>query len=173
MSEPIEIRRAGPDDLDMIVGHNRAIAQETEDLVLDEAVVRRGCRAALDDPRRAFYLVAEREGRPLGQLMITPEWSDWRDGAFWWIQSVYVRPEARRAGVFRALFAKVSEEARRRDDVCGLRLYVDRANRRAKAVYSALGMAPAHYDLYEIDFVLGDESAPQRAGMKPAPTTKA
>jgi len=157
MSEAMTIRRAGPGDLETIVAHNQAMARETEDLTLDEATVRSGTRRALEDPARALYLLAERDGEVLGQLMITPEWSDWRDGAFWWIQSVYIRSEARRQGVFRALYDRVCEEARQQEGVCGLRLYVDRENTAAKATYAALGMTPAHYDLYEIDYVLGKQ----------------
>ena len=108
----------------------------------------------LDRNSLGFYLIAEVEGRPAGQLLITTEWSDWRNGYFWWIQSVYVDVEYRRQGVYRALDSHVHSEARRRGDVCGLRLYVERNNQVAQQVYSSLDMHRSHYDLFEIDFVL-------------------
>lgn len=138
----------------MIVAHNRAMAQETEGLDLDPSVTEAGARGLLEDPGKGFYLVAEHNERPVGQLMITTEWSDWRNGEFWWIQSVYVRPEARRTGVYRALHDHVVELARASGRVCGIRLYVARGNAAAQATYQALGMNASHYDLYEVDFVI-------------------
>ncbi len=154
-SEELRLRRGGVDDLPTIVAHNQAMALETEALELDPTPLTRGVRAALTDPDgRGFYLLAERQGQILGQLMVTREWSDWRDGFFWWIQSVYVLPAARRQGVFRALYRQVEREARQREDVCGLRLYVEAENRGAQACYAALGMQRTSYQLWEADFVL-------------------
>ena len=142
-------------DLDRLVEFNVAMAWETEGKALDPHRVRRGVAAVLEEPgSRGCYYVAELSGRPVGQLLITTEWSDWRNGHFWWVQSVYVQPEHRRRGVYRTLHHHVLTEARRRGDVCGLRLYVDRDNRRAQGVYASLDMRRARYDLWEMDFVL-------------------
>ena len=154
MPDAIHIRRATPTDAGFIVESNVAMARETEGLALDVDVVRSGVAAVLADPSLGFYLVAEIEGNLAGQLMVTYEWSDWRNGLFWWIQSVYVHPDHRRRGVYRALDAHVRAEAMRDGSVCGLRLYVDRDNHVAQSVYASLDMQHSHYDLYEIDFVL-------------------
>ncbi|HKX46089.1 MAG TPA: GNAT family N-acetyltransferase, partial [Planctomycetota bacterium] len=133
-----------------------AMARETEDKSLDPAVLERGVRRALADPAKGRYLVAEQDGRAVGGLLLTLEWSDWRDGWFWWIQSVYVEPEARGAGAYRALHEHVLAEARRDPDVRGVRLYVEVENTRARAVYERLGMAELAYRVY------GLELAPRR-----------
>ena len=150
----INVRDAVPADLVIIVAFNSAMARETEGIELEVDRLRQGVSAVLDDPARGRYLVAEIGGSVVGQLMITYEWSDWRNGCFWWIQSVYVHPDHRRRGVYRALDAHVRAEALREGDVCGLRLYVDRDNHVAQGVYASLEMQRSHYDLYEIDFVL-------------------
>jgi GNAT superfamily N-acetyltransferase len=144
----IVIRPARPADEAVVVAFNAALAQESEDHVLDPAVLGPGVRAALADPARCRYYVAERGGRVVGQTMVTYEWSDWRNGWIWWIQSVYVLPEARAAGVFRALHARIEAEARAEGAV-GLRLYVFDGNRRAQEVYSRLGMRDARYRVLE------------------------
>jgi GNAT superfamily N-acetyltransferase len=105
--------------------------------------------AGLADPGKALYFLAEQDGQVLGQLMLTREWSDWRNGWFWWVQSVYVRPECRRRGVFRRLFGHVEQLARRDSEVIGLRLYVDNSNRAAQETYARLGMRPAGYFVLE------------------------
>jgi GNAT superfamily N-acetyltransferase len=151
MQSPLLVRAARPEDHALLVEFNRAMARETESLELDLERVSRGVRAALLDPSRGFYLIAEHAGRPAGGLMVTREWSDWRDGWVWWIQSVYVAPHARRRGIYRALHGQVLREARARGDVVGVRLYVDRANRGAQATYAALGMQPSHYLMFETD----------------------
>ncbi|MFQ5748678.1 MAG: GNAT family N-acetyltransferase [Planctomycetota bacterium] len=155
--EAVKIRSATPADLDFLVEANAAMARETEDRALDQARVREGVRAALSDPSRGRYFLAEESGRAVGTLMVTTEWSDWRNGFFWWIQSVYVLPRARGQGCFRALYRHVLDQAREAGDVCGLRLYVEKRNRRAQRVYEKEGMAPATYRMYEVDFVLGGE----------------
>lgn len=149
------IRHATPADVEVIAASNRAIALETEGKALDGPTVHRGVAALLADPSKGFYLLAERAGAVVGQLMVTTEWSDWRCGTFWWIQSVYVAPAARRSGVYRALYERLLAMAREDSGVCGVRLYVDRANASAQATYAALGMDRAHYELYEVDFVFG------------------
>jgi ribosomal protein S18 acetylase RimI-like enzyme len=145
------IRRATLSDLDTLVAFNAAMAQETEDKTLDEATLRSGIRALLRDEQRGRYWVAERGSRVVGALMCTTEWSDWRNGAFWWIQSVYVRPEMRRQGVFTTLYEHVRTAAQETPDACGLRLYVERGNATAQSTYEALGMARTAYEMYEAD----------------------
>jgi GNAT superfamily N-acetyltransferase len=146
------IRRAKDADIEALASCHCAMAMETENLTLDPETTLRGTRAVLDDPSKGFYLVAEREGVRVGQLMVTFEWSDWRNGTFWWIQSVYVEPFARRKGVYRALYEAVKNEAAAAKDVCGIRLYVETNNQTAKSTYSAMGMLKAHYDIFELDF---------------------
>jgi GNAT superfamily N-acetyltransferase len=127
---------------------NVAMAWETEQKRLELDVLMRGVTAVLDEPRRGFYLVAELDGRPAGCLLVTYEWSDWRNGDFWWFQSVYVTPAARRSGVFRALYADVAQRAKQAGAV-GLRLYVETENTRAQRTYQELGMEQCHYFMYE------------------------
>ncbi len=152
----LTIVRADHAHLDALVEGNARMALETENLALDRLRLRAGVGAVLDDPAKGFYLVATRgeAPTPVGQLMVTFEWSDWRNGVFFWIQSVYVWPEARRQGVYRALYAELVRIAEERRDVSGIRLYVERENRRAQSTYAALGMKRAHYDMFEVDFVL-------------------
>ena len=149
----IQIRRATLDDLKTLVEFNAVIAQETEGKSLELERLRSGVKALFDDDGRGFYFVAEDSGRVVGQLLITTEWSDWRNAYYWWIQSVYVTPEFRRRGVYRNLHNHVMAESRSRGDVCGLRLYVDRDNKVAQRVYANLEMQHSHYDLWEIDFM--------------------
>ena len=131
------------------------MALETEGKNLDPDALHAGVAAVLEDGLKGFYLLAElgAEGRgnPVGQLLVTSEWSDWRNAYFWWIQSVYVLPEHRRRGVYRALDQQVRVQAKLRGNVCGVRLYVDRQNHGAQKVYSSLGMVPSHYDMYEVE----------------------
>lgn len=148
------IRRAVREDEAEIVRHNAAMALETEKRQLCLQTLQAGVCALLCDPAKGFYLVAECAGACVGQLMVTHEWSDWRNGTFWWIQSVYVRPEWRKRGVYRSLYAHLMAEARQRPDIVGLRLYVARENHPAKKVYRSLGMHEGVYDLFEVDFVL-------------------
>ena len=149
MDGSLRVRAARPGDLEALVDFNCRLARETEDHELDPATVRRGLTRLFDNPAAGFYTVAEQEGRVVGCLLITFEWSDWRDGWLWWIQSVYVEEAARRRGVFRQLFEHVREKAETDGDVRGLRLYVERGNSRAQATYASMGMAEAPYKLYE------------------------
>jgi GNAT superfamily N-acetyltransferase len=146
----IEIRQATIADRDELVRFNEAMARETEGKALDRGQLARGVDAVLGDSSKGFYLVATNEGRVAGGLLITTEWSDWRNAYFWWIQSVFVEPAYRRKGVYTQLHRWVEETARSRRDVCGLRLYVDRDNARAQATYESLGMTRARYDFYEL-----------------------
>ena len=147
------IRRAVPADADTIAAFTRELARETEAKVLDAETVRRGVRAVFADADKGFYTVAERAGEPVGCLLVTFEWSDWRAGWFRWIQSVYVRPDARRSGVFRALYDHLLAEATADPEVVGLRLYVERSNDAARRTYDALGMAEEGYDVLGIPTV--------------------
>jgi len=146
---PWTIRQAGPADAPTIVEYNRRLAEESEGKALDLTILAGGVAAALADPQRKgpYYLAVEGV-TVLGQLQITFEWSDWRNGWFWWIQSVYVREGARRRGVFRSLYEHVAELARR-DAVVGLRLYVERDNHGAQRTYRGLGMEQTPYLLFE------------------------
>jgi len=147
----LSIRRATINDLNTLVAFNAAMADETEDKTLEQDTLRAGIRGLLQDEQKGRYWVAEQGGRVVGALMCTTEWSDWRNGAFWWIQSVYVRPEMRRKGVFTALYEHVHVKAQAKADVCGLRLYVERENAAAQSTYEALGMARTAYQMYEIE----------------------
>jgi GNAT superfamily N-acetyltransferase len=142
---PLTIRPAVPADAPTVVEFNRLLALETENKVLDPEVLARGVAAILGDPKRGWYFVADDKGRLAGQIGVTTEWSDWRNGWFWWIQSVYVRAEDRRRGVFRALFRHVEELARADSTVVGLRLYVERGNHPAQATYAHFNMRPIEF----------------------------
>lgn len=162
----VRVRPAYPRDLLHLVEFNRAMALETEGLELEPALLEAGVRAALDDPQKGAYFVAEAASpsapsgaRIVGALMLTSEWSDWRNGVFWWIQSVYVLPDMRGNGIFKKLYADVHERARTSRGVCGLRLYVEAKNERAQKTYTAVGMRPSHYRLFEVDFVHGEEGS--------------
>ena len=146
----MRVRAASPDDARALADGNVAMARETEGLALDAEVTLAGVRAALVDPTLGRYFVAELDGEVVGQLMVTREWSDWRCGFYWWIQSVWVAPGHRGRGVYRALHARVVAEAREAD-VRSVRLYVERANARAQAVYAAVGMEKSHYELFELE----------------------
>lgn len=145
----LTIRIATEDDLETLATFNEAMARETEDKTLDPATVRAGVHALLNDPSRGFYLVAEHESDVVGALMVTTEWSDWRNATFWWLQSVYVKPSARQQGVYSALYDHVKQQARTEGGVCGLRLYVERSNVAARQAYLALGMTETSYCMYE------------------------
>jgi len=155
--DELVIRRALESDIPSIVKFSVALALETEGRELDPVRLRHGTSALLDSPTHGFFMVAEAliPDRPLvGQLMITFEWSDWRNGAFWWIQSVYVDPAWRRHGIFRRLHDAVVHEATDNPAVCGIRLYVEKANEIAKRVYDRVGLASSGYEVYETDFTL-------------------
>jgi len=148
------IRFATVADAAIIARFNALLAAETEQITLDQDRLRQGVEALLRDSSKGFYVLAERDNAVVGQTMITYEWSDWRNGVFWWIQSVYVEKDARGIGVFKALFEHIHTLAKAKPDVCGLRLYVDETNTRAKQTYERLAMHSSHYELYEVDFVL-------------------
>jgi ribosomal protein S18 acetylase RimI-like enzyme len=136
-------------DGDVLARFNVELARESEQLVLDSARVRAGVEALLRDPAKGAYFVAEAGGAVVGQLLITHEWSDWRNGDFWWLQSVYVRADFRRRGVFQALFDHVLASAQRHGNVAGLRLYVEKKNDPALKAYHRLGLKETHYHILE------------------------
>ncbi len=152
MSALIAAKPATREHLASLIEFNLAMALESEDKGLNEEVLTRGVKRLLERPNDGFYLVAEYAGKLAGSLMVTFEWSDWRDGRFWWIQSVYVRPEFRRKGVYSALHERVRALAKKDPEACGIRLYVERENVGAMATYRALGMSETRYRLYEEEF---------------------
>jgi GNAT superfamily N-acetyltransferase len=158
----LNIRLAKPEDAMRIASFSAAMALETEDRRLDLDRLHDGTFALLTSPERGFFMVAELEQagdrQLLGQLMITYEWSDWRNGAFWWIQSVYVDPAWRRKGIYRRMHDTIVAIGKTDNKMCGIRLYVARDNRAAQTVYRRVGLAPSMYDVYEDDFVLGRHS---------------
>lgn len=148
MTNLITIRPAQPTDAETLAAYNVAMARETESLALDPATVLAGVRAALSDPSKGRYFVADTGDRVVGQLMIFPEWSDWRNGEIWWIASVYTHPDFRGKGVFKSLYRFVRQLART-EHAIGLRLYVEKENSPAQQTYMRLGMSKTHYDVME------------------------
>ncbi len=152
------VRLARPGDVNALVNFSAAMAIETEGRTLDTERLRRGTLAVLKSPARGFYLVAELPEGSLtvvvGQLLVTYEWSDWRNATFWWIQSVYVHPNWRRHGVYRRMHESVLAQARAQEEVCGVRLYVEASNTVAQTVYRRVGLSPSPYQVFETDFVL-------------------
>jgi ribosomal protein S18 acetylase RimI-like enzyme len=152
MRGKLHVRDAIPADLEFLARGNEAMALETEHRALDADIVRRGVSAALANDAHGRYFIAEDEaGLPVGQLMVTYEWSDWRNGQFWWFQSVYVLPAARRQGVFKALYDHVDALVRSTPGVCGLRLYVESDNLTAQRTYARCGMHDTRYRVMEVD----------------------
>jgi ribosomal protein S18 acetylase RimI-like enzyme len=152
MSAAVQIRRATFGDEQALANFNVAMAWETEHKRLDPVVVLSGVQSLLRSPDAGFYLVAQIDARVVACLMVTFEWSDWRDSQFWWIQSVYVDSDHRRQGVFRCLYKEVEGLARATPAVCGLRLYVEQSNEIAQRTYRQLGMAATPYRVFELEF---------------------
>lgn len=160
LADSLTVRPATLDDLDALTTFSAAMALETEQRTLDRARLRLGTQAVLEQPERGRFYVADLRPEPpadrvpVGQLLITYEWSDWRNAQFWWIQSVYVHPDWRRKGVYRAMHDAILNLARSQTEVCGVRLYVEGDNHIAKRVYERVGLLPSSYQVYESDFVL-------------------
>jgi len=157
MKEKIVIRQATASDISSIASFNQAMALETEAKELSTEVITGGVTRMMEQPALGFYLVAEIEGpgtdvEICGCLGITYEWSDWRNGLFWWIQSVFVTQSQRRKGVFAELYRHVEVLAKKQEDVCGIRLYVERTNNNAQKTYHGLGMIETEYNLLEVEF---------------------
>jgi ribosomal protein S18 acetylase RimI-like enzyme len=152
MSGQVVIRKAGIEDVESIASFNIKMAIETEDKKLNKNLVMRGVKAVIKDSNKGFYLIAEQiaeQKRTVGQLLITFEWSDWRNKYFWWIQSVYVDKNFRNRKVLSQLYRRVTAMAEESKEVCGFRLYVEKHNRQAKKVYESLGMVKTPYEVYE------------------------
>ena len=149
MDKPhITIRQAVAADATTIRDFQKAMALETEEMTLNNDTVTRGVEAVFADPAKGRYFVAESDGTIVASLLITYEWSDWRNSNVWWFQSVYVIPQFRRLGVFSMMYRFIKEEAGR-EGVAGLRLYVETSNTRAHLTYEAMGMSSSHYKMYE------------------------
>ena len=165
-ADQLRIRPATMQDVDVLTKFSAAMALETEHRRLDLARLRLGTQAVIDRPEQGQYYVADlHRNAPadtvtVGQLLLTYEWSDWRNAQFWWIQSVYVDPAWRRQGVYRAMHQAVMTLAQSRADVCGVRLYVEGDNTVAQGVYERVGLTPSTYRIYESDFVLPRPSSP-------------
>jgi len=145
----INIRVAKQSDVGALVKFNQLMAWETEQKKLDEDILCKGVSALIADENKGFYLVAEQSDQVVGSLMVTTEWSDWRNGVFWWVQSVYISPDFRRQGIYAQLYAQVKVLAEQQQNVCGFRLYVEKENRIAQKTYESLGMYATHYLMYE------------------------
>lgn len=167
-ADQLRIRLATVQDVDVLTTFSAAMAWETEHRRLDLARLRLGTQAVIDRPEQGQYYVADlHRNAPadtvtVGQLLLTYEWSDWRNAQFWWIQSVYVDPAWRRQGVYRAMHQAVMALAQSRADVCGVRLYVEGDNTVAQGVHERVGLTPSTYRIYESDFVLPKPSSPDR-----------
>jgi len=145
----VRFRDAVRADAPAIVEFQIAMARETEDVALDRAILTRGVDAVFDDPSHGRYYVAESGGEVIGSLLITYEWSDWRNGMVWWIQSVYVLPAFRGRGVYAGLYAHIKTIVEPDPSIRGIRLYVDNRNAAAQQVYARLGMEGEHYRVFE------------------------
>ncbi|MGM0508882.1 MAG: GNAT family N-acetyltransferase [Fusobacteriota bacterium] len=143
------IKEAQKEDLEDIVKNNFNMAYETENIKLDKEKLTLGVSKLIDDPQKGRYYVYKEDDQVLGQLMITTEWSDWRNGDIWWIQSVYVKKKYRDQGIFKKLYKKVENIVNNNEKICGLRLYVEKENDLAKKVYEKMGMQKSYYEIYE------------------------
>jgi len=154
----VHIRLAQASDAGKLAAFNRAMAMETESKTLTKETIEAGVSAVFASKDKGFYVVAESGEAVVGALMVTFEWSDWRNGFFWWIQSVYVTPDFRQRGIYRRLYRFVVEQARSEGNVFGFRLYVERSNTVAQQVYNALGMRETEYHMYEHSLAANEES---------------
>lgn len=145
----ITYREGTPDDATPILEFQIAMALETEDVRLEREITGQGVQAVFADPSKGRYFVGEENGRVIASLLITYEWSDWRNGTVWWIQSVYVAPEARGRGVYAGLYQHVKAMVEAEPAIRGIRLYVDNRNKAAQNVYARLGMEGEHYRVFE------------------------
>jgi GNAT superfamily N-acetyltransferase len=152
MPDTLSVRIGQEKDIDTLVKHNIALAQETEQKRLSPPIVAQGVQTLLKNPQYGFYSVAEMDGDVVGSCMVTYEWSDWRCSLFWWIQSVYVKPESRRQGIFRKLYEFLKEKASHEQNVCGFRLYVLQSNNTGQYTYKGVGMKETPYKFYEESF---------------------
>ena len=150
----VAIRLARPTDLEFLVEGNARMATETQGRELDRELLAEGVAAVFGDATKGRYYIADDGEAPIGLLLVTFEWSDWRAGWFWWLTSVYIVPSARGRGVFTSLYRHVLAEARGDLEVCGIRLYVDERNQAACAVYGRCGLQDGGFRVFEQDFTL-------------------
>ena len=148
MNSELTIRKATKSDIKTIAQFNINMALETENKELPQEIITKGVETLINNAHLGFYLMAEKDGKIVGSLMITTEWSDWRNGLFWWVQAVYVIEEYRRQGVYSALYDHVKKLSKK-EQVCGYRLYVEKENEIAQKTYENLGMHKTDYLLYE------------------------
>lgn len=152
MASDLLIRQGELGDLQVLVEFNQALIYETENKQLPINDINAGVETLLKNPSLGFYLLAQKNNQVVGSLMVTTEWSDWRNGLYWWIQSVYIHPDFRRQGVFKALYQAVKQQAKTQTSglkVSGFRLYVEKENVIAKRTYQSLGMEKSHYEIFE------------------------
>ncbi len=149
LNKDIVIRPAEMDDADFIATNQVKMAWETEQFSLEFNTVHQGVLSVIENPAKGFYIVAVNENEKCGCLLITPEWSDWRNAWIWWIQSVYVLPGHRKAGVFGKMYHHIKQLVMQQPDVSGIRLYVDNTNVSAREVYTRIGMNGEHYRTFE------------------------
>ena len=148
----IKIRKATINDAGTIAEFNQSMAMETEDKTLEAATIKAGVLRMVEDEQLGFYLIASSNDKIVGCLGITTEWSDWRNGLWWWIQSVYVDPDYRSQGIFSSLYKAIREMALNETDICGIRLYAEKDNERAIRTYVRLGMIETEYRILEEEF---------------------
>jgi ribosomal protein S18 acetylase RimI-like enzyme len=145
----VKIRKADIDDVEIITSFQIKMALETENLELDKKTVKKGVTSVFKNKNKGQYYVAEENNKIIGSLLVTPEWSDWRNGTILWIQSTYVTPVYRRKGVFKYMYNHLKKQVKKSDNLLGLRLYVDKTNQNAQKTYEKLGMNDEHYKTYE------------------------
>ena len=148
----MKITQPGMEDINSLVDFNIKMAKETENKILNKKIVTKGVSEVLTDTTLGYYVIAKNKNTILGSLMITYEWSDWRNGMFWWIQSVYVEKEYRQQGVYKKMYSYIKDKALKDNSCTGIRLYVEQENKIAQSVYTKLEMKETHYKLFEIDF---------------------
>ena len=148
----MKITQPGIEDINSLVDFNIKMAKETENKILNKKIVTKGVSEVLNDTTLGYYVIAKNKNTILGSLMITYEWSDWRNGMFWWIQSVYVEKEYRQQGVYKKMYSYIKDKALKDNSCTGIRLYVEQENKIAQSVYTKLEMKETHYKLFEIDF---------------------
>ena len=148
----MKITQPGIEDINSLVDFNIKMAKETENKILNKKIVTKGVSEVLTDTSLGYYVIAKNKNTILGSLMITYEWSDWRNGMFWWIQSVYVEKEYRKQGVYKKMYSYIKDKALKDNSCTGIRLYVEQENKIAQSVYKKLEMKETHYKLFEIDF---------------------
>lgn len=147
----MKIRKATLDDVSIIAKYNYNLAFETEDKKLNMSILTSGVKRLIEDESKGVYHVCEIDGKVVGQIMYTYEWSDWRNGTFLWVQSVYVNKENRGMGIFKALYTYIKDMCDKDENICGIRLYVERENYVAQNTYSNLGMNECNYHIYEYE----------------------